>query len=257
MIKVSLPAFLAGVDAIRAASPAYRLGMDGSSGYCDCIGMIIGAIRRAGGEWDGTHGSNYAARNEMAYLLPVTDAEDLSVGEVVYKAAMPGQTSYNLPSRYSGDPDKRDYYHVGVVRGVKPLEIVHCTSPGGITIDTKLGKWTHRGWLEKVAAEGESAMDEIMNATVVAEAGESVNMRSKPNGALVERVPVGAVVTVSGQQDGWSRIAYNGKSGWMMSQFLVGDGDQGQSVADAVNISLPRDIAEKLRDILSDALGWG
>lgn len=41
----------------------YRLGMDGRNGQCDCIGLIIGAVRLAGEEWKWTHGSNYSARH--------------------------------------------------------------------------------------------------------------------------------------------------------------------------------------------------
>ena len=222
-----LKEFLTHIDAIAAEAPSYKLGGDGSGGECDCIGLIIGAIRRSGGQWTGIHGSNYAARNEMAYLLPVTDAEDLNVGEVVYKAAMPGQTNYALPSRYAKDPDQRDYYHVGVVRSVDPLQIVHCTSPGGITSDTKLGRWTHRGWLAKISREEDAPMQTVTMATVVADSGSTVKMRATPS--TDERrwwgVPVGTQVPVAARQDGWSRIAYNGHSGWMMDKFLFMPGD--------------------------------
>lgn len=222
-----LKEFLTHIDAIAAEAPSYKLGGDGSGGECDCIGLIIGAIRRSGGQWTGIHGSNYAARNEMEYLLPVTDAEDLNVGEVVYKAAMPGQTNYALPSRYAKDPDQRDYYHVGVVRCVDPLQIVHCTSPGGITTDTKLSRWTHRGWLSKISREEDAPMQTVTMATVVADSGSTVKMRATPS--TDERrwwgVPVGTQVPVAARQDGWSRIAYNGHSGWMMDKFLFMPGD--------------------------------
>lgn len=144
-----LEAFIAQVEAIAQASPVYRLGGDGSDGTCDCIGLVIGAIRQAGGAWMGTHGSNYAARYEMRELLPVTDAGELCLGDVVYKARTPGQAGYALPERYKNDPDQRDYYHVGVVTATSPLEITHCTGPG-IVRDTKLGKWVYRGRLKKV-----------------------------------------------------------------------------------------------------------
>ena len=256
-MSIDLHKFLKNIDTIAAEKPSYQLGHDGSDGKCDCIGLIIGAIRRSGGTWDGIHGSNYAARNEMVYLLPVTDVDDLNVGEVVYKASMPGQTNYNLPSHYNRDPDKRDYYHVGVVRSVDPLRIVHCTGPGIVT-DTKLGKWTHRGWLAKVSREGDTPMSEITTAVVVADSGSNVNLRSKPDGALIDRVPVGATVTVSGQQDGWSRIAYNGQAGWMMDKYLRIEGAApDQPDGDTVSITLPRAAAEQLRDALGNALGWG
>lgn len=262
-MKISFDAFLKSADQIAAEDPDYQLGHDGSDGECDCIGLIIGAIRRAGGTWDGTHGTNYAARNEMEYLLPVTDAYDLNVGEVVYKAAMPGQTSYALPNRYKDDPDQRDYYHIGVVRSVNPLRIVHCTSPGGIKEDTKLGNWTHRGWLRKISREGEETpMASTKTATVVAQSGSTVRMRNTPSTTdrLYWDVPIGTVVPVSGHQDGWSRVAYGGRVGWMQDKYLLTDSaapEQPQEAGGNVSVTIPRSAAEALRDALGAALGWG
>ena len=260
MSDISKNAFLGNVDAIAAERPAYKLGKDGSGGECDCIGLIIGAIRRSGGSWTGTHGSNYAARTEMDYLLPVTDPDDLNVGEVVYKAAMPGQPNYALPSRYAKDPDQRDYYHVGVVRSVNPLLIVHCTSPGGIKEDKKLGNWTHRGWLRKISREGEEPMQDVTMATVVAETGSTVNMRKAPDGALIDRVPVGTQVPVTAQQDGWSRISYNGRDGWMMSSYLRMEGQEApqQPEEDGDVWTAIRDLQQRMETVEAalQGLGW-
>ena len=71
-----LEAFIAQVEAIAQASPVYRLGGDGSDGTCDCIGLVIGAIRQAGGAWMGTHGSNYAARYEICLLYTSPSPRD-------------------------------------------------------------------------------------------------------------------------------------------------------------------------------------
>ena len=263
---VTMKSFLRGVDAIAEEKPTYRLGHDGSDGTCDCIGLIIGAIRRAGGEWNGTHGSNWAARNAMGTLLPVTDAGDLQVGQVVYKAAMPGQSGYNLPDRYKGDADTRDYYHVGVVRSVSPLEIVHCTGPG-IVRDNKLGKWNYAGWLRMVSRgndEGEATG--MQTAVVTAESGSTVNLRKTPHGALEDRVPVGSVAQVLDTMDGWARITVNGKTGWMDLKYLrmqdIGEPDtsggaDGTGEADTITITLPRSAAEALLSALGGVLGWG
>ena len=263
---VHMEAWLNKVDEIAAEGPSYKLGHDGSDGTCDCIGLIIGAIRRAGGEWNGTHGSNWAARNAMGTLLPVTDAGDLQVGQVVYKAAMPGQSGYNLPDRYKGDADTRDYYHVGVVRSVSPLEIVHCTGPG-IVRDNKLGKWNYAGWLRMVSRgndEGEATG--MQTAVVTAESGSTVNLRKTPHGALEDRVPVGSVAQVLDTMDGWARITVNGKTGWMDLKYLrmqdIGEPDtsggaDGTGEADTITITLPRSAAEALLSALGGVLGWG
>lgn len=263
---VTMDAWLRKVDEIAADGPSYQLGHDGTDGKCDCIGLIIGAIRRAGGKWTGTHGSNWAARNAMDTLLPVTDAGDLQVGQVVYKAAMPGQSGYNLPDRYKGDADTRDYYHVGVVRSVSPLEIVHCTGPG-IVRDRKMGKWSYAGWLRMVSRgndEGEATG--MQTAVVIAESGSTVNLRKTPHGALEDRVPVGSTAQVLDTMDGWARITTNGKTGWMDLKFLrmqdsgeqdASGGAEGTSADDTITITLPRSAAEALLSAIGGVLGWG
>lgn len=129
----------------------YVSGGDGSSGKCDCIGLIIGAIRLAGGSWTGTHGSNYAVRNEMRWMKTISSASDLAYGDIVYKAYKPGNSNWNLPSSYKNSSDQNDYYHVGVVTQINPLRITHCTTvSGGIKVDTSLGSWGYRGLLKKV-----------------------------------------------------------------------------------------------------------
>lgn len=241
--RVTLEEYLAGVDAIQAEAPAYRPGGDGSGGGCDCIGLTIGAIRRAGGTWKGIHGSNYAARNEVTYLLPVTSAADLCVGESVCKVRRPGDARYALPSRYARDPDRQDYYHWGVVRSVDPLRIVHCTSPGGVIVDTRLGKWSYRCWLKKVDQPGGAAIGgEIQPAeeakpdrdgqaegtvygrmTVTADSGSTVKMRARPSAScrLYWDVPVGTVVEAGEMGDEWTAIRWRGHQGYMMNKYLI------------------------------------
>lgn len=214
--------FLEKVEEIAQSNPSYKEGRDGSDGACDCIGLIIGAIRRAGGAWNGIHGSNYAARYEMRELLPVMDAGELNLGDAVYKARMPGEVGYALPERYKNDPDQRDYYHVGVVTAVEPLEITHCTGPG-IVRDTKLGKWTYRGRLEKVAYDSAEGMETMaQTAKVTAMSGSTVKMRSKPSTSdgLYWEVPVGAEVQVAEISGGWAKVRYGDRTGYMMTEFL-------------------------------------
>lgn len=225
---ISKDKFLEKVQEIAASKPSYELGHDGSDGTCDCIGLIIGAIRRAGGSWTGTHGSNYAARNEMRELIPVTDAGELNVGDVVYKAYAPGQAGYGLPSTYAKDPDRNDYYHVGVVTATSPLEITHCTGPG-IVRDTKLGKWTYRGRLEKVDYDGTEVVETmVQTATVVADSGDDVKMRSTPSqtDGLYWKVPVGDKVQVAYVEGEWAKVRHQGRTGYMMVEYLEMDAQE-------------------------------
>ena len=48
--------FLANIGFIEDTNPKYKLGHSGDDGYCDCIGLIIGALERGGIGWPGTHG---------------------------------------------------------------------------------------------------------------------------------------------------------------------------------------------------------
>ena len=268
---VHMEAWLDKVDEISAEGPSYKLGHDGSDGTCDCIGLIIGALNRCGVRWPGIHGSNWAARNAMAWLLPVSDASDLTVGDIVYKARRPGETGYSLPDRYAADPDRADYYHVGVVRSVSPLRIVHCTSPGGVTTDAKLGKWAYRGGLSLIgeASDTGKVVTSMETATVTAESGSTVNLRREPHGALVDRVPVGSVVQVmqvTGEPGAqWAQVDYRGKAGWMDVAFLQMEGGEAGTEAtdsaaddgDLVTLRVPLAAAEQLMDALSQTLGRG
>ena len=221
-MPVSLKEYLRGVDEIAASAPAYGLGHDGSDGLCDCIGLTIGALRRAGGAWTGIHGSNWAARHALVRLRPLTDASLLTPGDCVLKARLPGEAGYSLPSRYAGDNDKHDYYHWGVVRSTSPLRIIHCTGPGVVT-DTRPGRWAYYGWLKQLSPnEGD---DEPMTATltVSASSGSTVNLRRTPGGALLDRVPLGERVTALQEMDGWTEITFRGRTGWMQSRFLHPD----------------------------------
>ena len=221
--------FLEKVEEFAATDIVYQEGKDGSNGACDCIGLIIGAIRRAGGSWTRIHGSNYAARYEMRELLPVMDAGELNLGDAVYKARMPGEVGYALPERYKNDPDQRDYYHVGVVTATSPLEITQCTGPG-IVRDTKLGRWTYRGRLEKVDYDGTSQEvgTMVQTATVVADSGDDVKMRSTPSqtDGLYWKVPVGDKVQVAYVEGEWAKVRHQGRTGYMMVEYLEMDAQE-------------------------------
>lgn len=221
--------FLAAVQDIAAADPRYKLGHAGDDGYCDCIGLIIGACERNGVEWTGVHGSNWWARHYTSSLMRVTDADDLALGDIVYKAHSPGDTGYDLPDRYDKDPDKRDYYHVGVVTQVEPLRITHCTTGDGvdgIKVDTKLGKWTYKGQLTLIDYETTESPVVTGEAIVTAPSGSTVNLRKSRGGSVTQRIPTGTQVEVLEVYDGWARIRVP-VEGYMMAKYLTGGESDG------------------------------
>lgn len=231
---------LAMVAKIKALNPTYRQPGDGSDGTCDCIGLVIGAIRRMGLKWTGIHGTNWAARKEFVALKKITDASRLEVGDVVLKAVEPGDKKWNLPSRYRNggkyyNGDNRDYYHAGVVTKINPLNITHMSSK--MTVDTKLGKWNYGGKLRILvnAANGATAPAPAKDtptsgavAVVTALTGGTVNFRKAPSkkGSLIKRIPLGTTVEIISPGEEWASIKYGNTTGYMMAEFLdiVGDG---------------------------------
>ena len=240
--------FLEAVKNIYNSKPKYRETGDGSDGTCDCIGLIIGALRRIGIRWIGKtkssiHGSNYTARYEIDNLRYITEPTQLKLGDAVLKARKPGHSKYRLPSRYKQgggyyNGDLNDYYHIGVVTSINPFNITHMTSPTA-RIDTKLNQnknsvWNYGGTLTKLSGMDVDTVpvsnpipvlpnSDIYTAVVWAASGKYVKMRQKPSTLCVmwENVPIGTKVIVQESGEEWSKICYGRHSGWyMMSKFL-------------------------------------
>lgn len=227
---IALNRFLEAVRENAERITHYQLGGDGRDGGCDCIGLIIGAVRLAGGSWPGTHGSNWAARNAMKTLGSIKSAGDVFLGEIVYKAKEFWDEGWALPDAYEDSADQRDYFHVGVVTSLSPLVITHCTGvQGGIKRDTALGAWRWGGQLKYVEYKEESMSETMYKAKVRWPQNDyPVKMRREPNSVseIITRVPQGTVVDVLGEigtkEDGmWGYIRLeDGTTGYMMLKFL-------------------------------------
>lgn len=214
------------------SNPKRREPGDGSDGYCDCIGYLIGSLRRTGLKWTGIHGSNWAARKEAVNLHKVTSINELEIGDMVLKARAPGASGYALPSRYKKggayyNGDLNDYYHAGLVYSKNPFQIRHMSSK--MTIDTKLGKWNYATRLKPLVDAGAYNDNATVilpsdgtQAKVVAMTGTTVNFRKTPRlvGALIERIPIGTIVDILEPGEEWCKIKYNNKTGYMMAKFL-------------------------------------
>lgn len=272
---ISLSNFLQCVQENVNRVTNYELGGDGSNGKCDCIGLIIGALALAGFRWPGVHGSNWAARNAMS-TLERTDPWSMFLGEIVYKDKEPGESGYSLPERYRNSGDLRDYYHVGVVTSVTPLEITHCTSvDGGIKRDSKMGNWRWGGKLKYVDySDGLEEGDDYMaalplyQAVVTATTGKTVRLRqnSSEKAKIVDNIKIGETVGVLGSYDDvWDRVSYNGKTGYMMNKFLRPIEDsEAEDQGDGDTVTIPRELLETWADALErmaqdiwDKLGRG
>lgn len=243
--------FLAGVRRIAAARPVYRTGGTGADGTCDCVGLIMGAI---GKEYD-MHSTNYFARFQMRSLDSLLDESQLHEGGIVYKSR---RDTAQLNARYQPGGryytgDMLDYYHVGVVTGIDPLEITHCTSTNnvnGIAYDNSIRAWSHFGDLLDVEYTVEEISMETYTATVTARSGSTVRMRSRPDAdaPTVVKVPLSQTVQVLESASGWAKVDWNGQRGYMMLEFLQkqesSEESADQNAGDMVTITLPRSVVQ-------------
>lgn len=208
-------------------------------GCVDCSGAFVYAYKVLE-HVSIPHGSNAIARKWIVgEMLPVSKAEP---GMAAFKAREPGEENYDLPERYraggaSYNGDLNDYYHIGLVDD-DPRYVLNAkgTQQGFCRDAIAKGGWDFVAYLKDVEYQDSKDDGEVvaMQAKVVlpvGASGDTVNMRSKPDRSapIVARVPVGSVVDVLTDQTTWCKIDWQGKQGWMMSNYLEYDGQDGES----------------------------
>lgn len=212
----------------------YHTGKSGQNGLCDCIGLIMGAMANLGRGSYPMHSTNYFARYQMDGLRTLKSGETLQIGQLLYKHnddQSDLNDRYKPGGRYHVNGDLRNYYHVGVVTDLSPLEITHCTQSGnisGIKRDSSTKGWTLVGELRGVDYalnyvdyEEEPTMSKTAFVTV--EKGSTVNLRKRPDisAPLIKRINKGTVLDVLEQADGWAKVVDpDGEKGYVMTQFL-------------------------------------
>ncbi|MEA4928519.1 MAG: SH3 domain-containing protein [Candidatus Limiplasma sp.] len=242
-MSIKISTFLRTVLEIYEEHPTYREGGLARDGTCDCVGMVIAAMTRAGHAAYALKSSNYFARRQIEDMICDLSESDVYLGMVVFKRRYEGDARYKLPVRdnvggryYNGD--LTDYYHIGVVTGVDPLVITHCTSGNdvnGTTKDYELGSWSCGGKLKGVnyddyTGEEESTMALTGKSCTVV--GGALNLRASKNTTSnrVFQIPEGALVYCYEDDGTWSRIKYDasGKTytGYAKSEFLSESDDQ-------------------------------
>ena len=198
----------------------------------DCSGLFVKCYRDQGASI--YHGSNTIYRKYCSEKGKLTGAGQLKRGMAVFK------WNANTPEKFNDSLG--DFQHIGLVVSVNPLRIIHAsTGTMCVTTDTSLGKWKYWGWLKDVAKEDgipavpagdpegdDGPVDEAEFATVIADSGSTVNMRTKAKSSapLVERVPLGARVEVLGTCGSWTKVKFGSRSGYMMTKFLTAEQDQ-------------------------------
>ncbi len=206
-------------------------------GCVDCSGAFVYAYRQLDGK-SLPHGSNAIARRWITGgMLPVSRAEP---GMAAFKARDPGEDGYDLPERYraggtSYTGDLLDYYHIGLIDS-DPRYVLNAkgTSSGFCRDKLHSGGWDFVAYLTGVEYDQDEREDTKMQAKVVLPVGASgstVNMRSEPGktSPVLEKVPVGATVELIEDRTTWCHIEYDGRRGWMMSNYLEYEGQGGES----------------------------
>ena len=232
--------FVARCEDIVKAKPHYSLGSSDLHN-CDCIGMVKYSTRKNNVSFT-TSGTNWTMRKQVSNVRRISSVADLKFGDVVFKAKEPGESGYNLPSKYrkggsAYNGDLRDYCHIGVVKSVSPLKIIHMTSPTAKT-DTSIGKWKFAADLNCIAGgvaptptptptpEPEPTNDK---AVVVSENGGYVKLRANPSTScnLWDKIAPGTKATIVTFGENWCKVDCGKRKGWyMMTKFLdvIGDG---------------------------------
>lgn len=195
----------------------------------------------------------------MQTLDVIDGINSLSVGEIVYKRRFKGENGYSLPSAYKNHADQTDYYHVGIVLSVNPLDIVHCTTgkdakgnPVAILHDNKLGKWSMHGQLAVLADKDESKEGGAMYRVKIAGGNEDlpINFRAEKStkSTLLAEIPQNTEVDWLGDADNWAKIIYNGKTGYVLASFIKHEIIENPDIE-----SIPWWLQEKLMIIEKDA----
>ena len=234
-MATTIDRFLDKCDDVVKAKPEYALGYS-SLKKCDCIGMIKYGLRENDVTLT-TTGTNWTIRNQVDNIRKITSASVLKRGDVVFKMRSPGEEGYKLPSKYQKggsayNGDLNDYCHIGAVKSVSPLRIIHMTGPTAKT-DTSIGKWKYTANLKKQYISDSSSPvvptpipdpePTTDTATVWAEKGRWVKMRKEPSTKckVYDEIPVGAKVTIVTNGYEWTKINYGKRKGWyMMTKFL-------------------------------------
>ena len=225
-------------------------------GSVDCSGAFVWSYDRHG--LDIYNGSNRIARVYCKELIIISEAKAkklIKPGMAAFKNYTPGQNNYSLPATYRPggkyyNGDLNDYHHIGLIDTDTNYVLNAQSSKTGFVRSKISEHWTYVAELNAVDYH-EGGGDEMITMKVVAEKGNSVNLRksASTSSALVTTVPVGSIVQAGPESTGWRFVEYQTYTGYMMSKFLEEVPDD-----EKVSIVLPRDIATQVMQAIQVAL---
>lgn len=220
----AVSSFLDQIDILKSKNLRYQKNASGENGECDCIGLIIGALRGMGIRWEGIHGSNFAARKRIVQNgepTPGPSPEPAPKPSTGTKAIVTAESGRWVKMRAEPKTSCRLYEEIPV--GAE----VTIVSPGEVWAKIDYGR--RKGWymMAKFLKIEDSQKSEIPDlspviepklATVFAKSGKSVKMRKKPSldCRYYDDVPIGSTVVVEEIGEKWSKISYGIRKGWYM-----------------------------------------
>ena len=221
MSQITVDAFLNTVDLIRKEKPSYKVGHDTSDGTCDNIGFIRGALLRSGvRKIKYMKESNQCARR---LRLQLREIDSVSRGDIVFKTCDIDDSFIPLSSKYrvggaDYNGDMNNYYDVGIVTKVNPVEILHMTKKG-IKKDKKLSNWNYGGWLPFILEE---RRNDCMTKAIVSSNDSVAKLYSDPSFACKEFVEIAndTVVVIIDNGNPWAHVSFDGNNGYVLSKYL-------------------------------------
>ena len=191
----------------------------------DCAGFVSEAVRQVG--FSITAGATSAWKSTKWAAKGTIDT-------------LPKDKVCCLYRHKSTEPDPNKMQHTGIYLGDGTFMDSRETAKGvlGPNPMSSYG-WTHWAIPPQLADETvtSSPTSEVIKvayqAKVVAATGNTVNMRKSPStsSGVLTAIQLGQIVDVISTTGDWSQITWNGKSGYMMSKYLLKvDGSDGNKV---------------------------
>ncbi len=135
--------------------------------------------------------------------------------------------------------------HIGICTGTRGEGAIHSSASRGCVAESKFkgksinGGWNRVGLWNQVAYDYGGGVDPDPQPTpepvmIMATVGnvpagnrQDVNLRTKAStlSKLIDRVPCGAQVVLLELGDKWSKVKWKGYTGWMMTKYLLLDGE--------------------------------
>ena len=212
----------------------------------DCQEFVERCMRECGMYMD-LGGSNSWYREIMKHGWVGTPEECMKLFGQIPKGAIlfiREEVGQGTPGKFRTD-GIGDITHMGIRTG-RGEGAIHSSSSRGGVVESKFkdktipnGGWNRVGLYDRIdygksinwylehigigekPEKGEMAMKQV----VVSDNGNPVNLRAKKDmkSARLAKVPVGEEVEVFGTEGLWSRIKWNGITGWMMTEYLITD----------------------------------